>query len=309
MFNALHIPVLAKESTKVMMTASKGLYLDATAGFGGHTQLILESLDNQGHLIAADRDQDSIAYLKSKFSHPQLTILKSNFKSLRTEISQPDRSFAFDGIIADLGVSSHQLDSKDRGFSFKKDAELDMRMDQSTGISAKDWINRAPEDEISGVIWKYGEESYSRRIAKAIIEQRSIKPFSSTLELADLIYQLKKHSIKKEKKHPATKTFQAIRIHINDELGELRSLLDFSLEHLKPGGRIVIISFHSLEDRIVKRFFRDNSRIDPNLSKLPNIEDTSKLKVILKKIKPSDEEIKINPRARSAILRAAEKIQ
>tara|TARA_B100000749_G_C18446778_1_gene474591 strand:- start:1764 stop:2693 length:930 start_codon:yes stop_codon:yes gene_type:complete len=309
MFKALHIPVLAKESTKVMMTASKGLYLDATAGFGGHTQLILESLDNQGHLIAADRDQDSIAYLKSKFSHPQLTILKSNFKSLRTEISQTDRSFAFDGIIADLGVSSHQLDSKERGFSFKKDAELDMRMDQSTGISAKDWINTAAEDEISGVIWKYGEESYSRRIAKAIIEQRSIKPFSSTLELADLIYQLKKHSIKKEKKHPATKTFQAIRIHINDELEELRSLLDFGLERLKPGGRIVIISFHSLEDRIVKRFFRDNSRIDPNLSKLPNIEDTSKLKVILKKIKPSDEEIKINPRARSAILRAAEKIK
>jgi len=309
MFKALHIPVLAKESTKVMMTASKGLYLDATAGFGGHTQLILESLDNQGHLIAADRDQDSIAYLKSKFSHPQLTILKSNFKSLRTEISQTDRSFSFDGIIADLGVSSHQLDSKERGFSFKKDAELDMRMDQSTGISAKDWINTAAEDEISGVIWKYGEESYSRRIAKAIIEQRSIKPLSSTLELADLIYQLKKHSIKKEKKHPATKTFQAIRIHINDELEELRSLLDFSLERLKPGGRIVIISFHSLEDRIVKRFFRDNSRIDPNLSKLPNIEDTSKLKVILKKIKPSDEEIKINPRARSAILRAAEKIK
>mgnify|MGYP000323572744 FL=1 len=309
MFKALHIPVLAKESTKVMMTASKGLYLDATAGFGGHTQLILESLDNQGHLIAADRDQDSIAYLKSKFSHPQLTILKSNFKSLRTEISQTDRSFSFDGIIADLGVSSHQLDSKERGFSFKKDAELDMRMDQSTGISAKDWINTAAEDEISGVIWKYGEESYSRRIAKAIIEQRSIKPFSSTFELADLVYQLKKYSIKKEKKHPATKTFQAIRIHINDELEELRSLLDFSLEHLKPGGRIVIISFHSLEDRIVKRFFRDNSRIDPNLSKLPNIEDTSKLKVILKKIKPSDEEIKINPRARSAILRAAEKIK
>ena len=309
MFKALHIPVLAKESTKVMMTASKGLYLDATAGFGGHTQLILEGLGNQGHLIAADRDQDSIAYLKSKFSHPQLTILKSNFKSLRTEITQPDCSFAFDGIIADLGVSSHQLDSKERGFSFKKDAELDMRMDQSTGISAKDWINTAAEDEISGVIWKYGEESYSRRIAKAIIEQRSIKPFSSTLELADLIYQLKKHSIKKEKKHPATKTFQAIRIHINDELEELRSLLDFSLERLKPGGRIVIISFHSLEDRIVKRFFRNNSRIDPNLSKLPNIEDTSKLKVILKKIKPSDEEIKINPRARSAILRAAEKIK
>jgi len=309
MFKALHIPVLAKESTKVMMTASKGLYLDATAGFGGHTQLILESLDNQGHLIAADRDQDSIAYLKSKFSHPQLTILKSNFKSLRTEISQTDRSFSFDGIIADLGVSSHQLDSKERGFSFKKDAELDMRMDQSTGISAKDWINTAAEDEISGVIWKYGEESYSRRIAKAIIEQRSIKPFSSTFELADLVYQLKKYSIKKEKKHPATKTFQAIRIHINDELEELRSLLDFGLERLKPGGRIVIISFHSLEDRIVKRFFRNNSRIDPNLSKLPNIEDTSKLKVILKKIKPSDEEIKINPRARSAILRAAEKIK
>ena len=309
MLNAFHVPVLAKESTKVLMTASKGLYLDTTAGFGGHMQLILESLGNRGHLIAADRDQDSIAYLKSEFSDPRLTIIKTNFKGLRQEIDQLDHSFAFDGIIADLGVSSHQLDSKDRGFSFKKDADLDMRMDQSTGISAKNWINTAAEDEISDVIWKYGEESYSRKIAKAIIEQRSIRPISSTLEFADLIYQLKKYSKKKEKKHPATKTFQAIRIHINDELEELRSLLDFSLEHLKPGGRIVIISFHSLEDRIVKRFFRNNSRIDPNLSKLPNIEDTSKLKVILKKIKPSDEEIKINPRARSAILRAAEKIK
>ena len=309
MLNAFHVPVLAKESTKVLMTASKGLYLDTTAGFGGHMQLILESLGNRGHLIAADRDQDSIAYLKSQFSDPQLTIIKSNFKGLRQEIDQLDHSFAFDGIIADLGVSSHQLDSKDRGFSFKKDADLDMRMDQSTGISAKNWINTAAEDEISDVIWKYGEESYSRKIAKAIIEQRSIRPISTTLEFADLIYQLKKYSKKKEKKHPATKTFQAIRIHINDELEELRSLLDFSLEYLKPGGRIVIISFHSLEDRIVKRFFRDNSRIDPNLSKLPNLEDTSRLKVILKKIKPSDEEIKVNPRARSAILRAAEKIK
>ncbi|MFL2561340.1 MAG: 16S rRNA (cytosine(1402)-N(4))-methyltransferase RsmH [Gammaproteobacteria bacterium] len=309
MLNAFHVPVLAKESTKVLMTASKGLYLDTTAGFGGHMQLILESLGNRGHLIAADRDQDSIAYLKSEFSDPRLTIIKTNFKGLRQEIDQLDHSFAFDGIIADLGVSSHQLDSKDRGFSFKKDADLDMRMDQSTGISAKNWINTAAEDEISDVIWKYGEESYSRKIAKAIIEQRSIRPISSTLEFADLIYQLKKYSKKKEKKHPATKTFQAIRIHINDELEELRSLLDFSLEYLKPGGRIVIISFHSLEDRIVKRFFRDNSRIDPNLSKLPNLEDTSRLKVILKKVKPSDEEIKVNPRARSAILRAAEKIK
>ena len=309
MLNAFHVPVLAKESTKVLMTASKGLYLDTTAGFGGHMQLILESLGNRGHLIAADRDQDSIAYLKSEFSDPRLTIIKTNFKGLRQEIDQLDHSFAFDGIIADLGVSSHQLDSKDRGFSFKKDAKLDMRMDQSTGISAKDWINTAAEDEISDVIWKYGEESYSRKIAKAIIEQRSIRPISSTLEFSDLIYQLKKYSKKKEKKHPATKTFQAIRIHINDELQELRSLLDFSLECLKPGGRIVIISFHSLEDRIVKRFFRDNSRIDPNLSKLPNLEDTSRLKVILKKVKPSDEEIKVNPRARSAILRAAEKIK
>ena len=307
MFNAYHTPVLAKESTKIIITSQDGLYLDATAGFGGHTQLILDSLDEQGHLLATDRDQDSIDYLESQFSHPQLTILKSNFKGLRKEINQLDPSFTFDGIIADLGVSSHQLDSVERGFSFKRNAELDMRMDQTTGISAKDWINAAAEEEISGVIWKYGEEAYSRKIAKAIIEQRSIKPLTSTLELADLIYEVKKHSMKKEKKHPATKTFQAIRIHINDELEELRSLLDFSLEHLKPGGRIAIISFHSLEDRIVKRFFRDNSRIDPNLSKLPNIEDMSKLKVILKKIKSSDEEIKTNPRARSAILRAAEK--
>ena len=208
-------------------------------------------------------------------------------------------------------MSSHQLDSKDRGFSFKKDAELDMRMDQSTGISAKDWISAAAEDEISRVIWKYGEESYSRKIAKAIIEQRNIKPFSSTLELADLIYQLKKHSRKKEKKHPATKTFQAIRIYINQEIDQLQMLLNYSLDVLQIGGRLCVISFHSLEDRMVKKFFRNLSRLDPNLSKLPNLnsEHSVNYKIVARRIKPSQNEININPRARSAVLRVVEKVK
>ena len=313
MLNAFHVPVLAKESTKVLMTASKGLYLDTTAGFGGHMQLILESLGNRGHLIAADRDQDSIAYLKSEFSDPRLTIIKTNFKGLRQEIDQLDHSFAFDGIIADLGVSSHQLDSKDRGFSFKKDADLDMRMDQSTGISAKNWINTAAEDEISDVIWKYGEESYSRKIAKAIIDYKKKKRIERTLELVEIIKSVKKPS-KKKFINPATKTFQAIRIYINNEIEELKNGLISAINILRRKGRLIVISFHSLEDRIVKNFFNKYSGKIYNKSRYlpqpePNNTIRTNLKIITKKvIKPMKEEIELNYYSRSAKLRVVEKI-
>ena len=307
MNNALHIPVLSKEVINSVITDTEGDYLDVTAGFGGHTKLILEKLTENGTLIASDIDQDSINYMKSKFSDPKLTILKSSFKKLEENIGDLGVPKLFDGIIADLGVSSYQLDTHNRGFSFMNDGELDMRMDQQNGISAKEWINTASEEQISRIIWELGEETYSRKIAQRIIEERKNKAINRTSELSELIRNVKKHN-KKEKRHPATKTFQAIRIHINQELKQLRCLLDFCLERTRKGGRISIISFHSLEDRIVKRFFRDNSRVDPRFAKLPNIDENYKLKIISKKIRASDEEIRNNPRSRSAILRTAEKL-
>ena len=308
MSNAIHTPVLSKEAIDSLVTKPEGFYLDATAGFGGHTKLILERLSKEGRLIASDRDKDSISYIHKKISDPKLIVLKSSFKELNQKIGALEVTESFDGIIADLGVSSYQLDTSERGFSFMKDADLDMRMDQGESVSAKDWINSASKEEITKVIWELGEETYSRKIAESIFEQRKTKPINRTSQLAKLILDVKRNN-KKEKRHPATKTFQAIRMHINQELDQLRSLLDFCLERTKKGGRISIISFHSLEDRVVKRFFRDNSRIDPRLAKLPNIDADYKLKIILKKIKASDEEIKNNPRSRSAILRTAEKMK
>lgn len=307
MVNAIHTPVLPKQAIDSIITNPEGIYLDATVGFGGHTELILQRLTQGGRLIVSDRDQDSINYIRSKISSQKLTVIKSSFKDLGVTIDKLQGPKFFDGIIADLGVSSYQLDTAERGFSFMKDADLDMRMDQRDGISAKDWINSASQKEINKIIWELGEETYSGKIAERIVEQRNIKSINRTSELAELIQNVKRHN-KKEKRHPATKTFQAIRMHINQELEELRSFLDFCLERTAKGGRISIISFHSLEDRMVKRFFRDKSRIDPKLAKLPNINDDSELKVIHKKIRASDEEIKNNPRSRSAILRTAEKL-
>ena len=308
MSNAIHKPVLSKKAIDSLVIKPEGIYLDVTAGFGGHTKLILERLSEKGRLIAADRDKDSINYINSKISSPKLTVLKSSFKELDEKIDALEATDFFDGIIADLGVSSYQLDTSERGFSFMKDADLDMRMDQDESFSARDWINAANKEEIAKVIWELGEETYSRKIAESIIEERNIQPINRTSQLAKLIQHVKRNNAK-EKRHPATKTFQAIRMHINQEISQLRSLLDFSLERTATGGRISIISFHSLEDRIVKRFFRDNSRIDPKLAKLPNIDADFKLKIILKKIKASDKEIKNNPRSRSAILRTAEKLE
>ncbi|MBT5217760.1 MAG: 16S rRNA (cytosine(1402)-N(4))-methyltransferase RsmH, partial [Gammaproteobacteria bacterium] len=244
----------------------------------------------------------------NRFSeNPNINIIKSNFSQICQALKKENIEFKFDGIIADLGMSSFQLDNSERGFSFMRNGKLDMRMDQQQNLIAKDWINTAPENEIANVIWRFGEESSSRKIAKEIVKKRKKKLIETTEELAEIITDVKKNTAYKNKKHPATKTFQGIRIFINNELEELKLFLDNSLELLNPKGRLCIISFHSLEDRIVKRFFRDNSRIDPNLAKLPNMQDTSMLKVIAKKIKPTESEIIHNPRARSAVLRVAER--
>jgi len=301
---SMHIPVLTEEVIINLLHDKDGRYLDVTSGFGGHSTAILEQL-NHGSLIATDQDPDAIKYLKNKFeSEKRITIHQSRF----SDLAQLLHSENFDGILADIGVSSYQLDNSERGFSFMKDGPLDMRMNQNIGEDASSWLSNASEKEISNVIWKYGEERKANRIAKAIVEARKNIEIRSTKELAEIILEEVPRRFN-DKKHPATKTFQAIRIFINNELEELDLLLNFILKHLKTGGRACIISFHSLEDRMVKRFFRDHSRQDPKLSKLPNLVDDSVFKLVTKAIKPSDKEININPRSRSAILRVIERVK
>ena len=301
---SFHIPVLTEEVIHFLLLKKNGNYLDATSGFGRHSAAILEQLVG-GSLISTDQDPEAISYLKSKFkSEERLSIHQARFSELDKLLSAND----FDGILADIGVSSHQLNTAKRGFSFMNDGPLDMRMNQNIGEDASSWLSNASEKEISNILWKYGEERKAKRIAKAIVEARKNNTIKSTKDLAKIILEEVPRRFN-DKKHPATKTFQAIRIFINNELEELELLLDFTLKHLKIGGRACIISFHSLEDRIVKRFFRDHSRRDPRLSKLPNLADDSSFKLVSKAIKPSDREININPRSRSAKLRVIERIR
>jgi 16S rRNA (cytosine1402-N4)-methyltransferase len=301
---SFHIPVLTEEVIDLLLVKKSGTFLDVTSGFGGHSAAILEEL-NGGSLIATDQDPEAIRFLKSKFkTEERISIHQARFSELHKLFSAND----FDGILADIGVSSYQLDTAERGFSFMKDGPLDMRMNQNIGEDASSWLNNAPEQEISNIIWKYGEEKKAKRIAKAIVEARKSFKIRTTKELAEIILEETPRRFN-DKKHPATKTFQAIRIFINNELEELDLLLDFASKHLKIGGRTCIISFHSLEDRMVKRFFRDHSRLDPKLSKLPNLADDSSFKLVTKAIKPSENEMNINPRSRSATLRVIERIK
>ena len=301
---SFHIPVLTEEVIEFLLIKKNGTFLDVTSGFGGHSAAILEEL-NGGSLIATDQDPEAISFLKSKFkTEERISIHQARFSELPKLFGAND----FDGILADIGVSSYQLDTAERGFSFMKDGPLDMRMNQNIGEDASSWLNNAPEQEISNIIWKYGEEKKAKRIAKAIVEARKSFKIRTTKELAEIILEETPRRFN-DKKHPATKTFQAIRIFINNELEELDLLLDFTSKHLKIGGRTCIISFHSLEDRMVKRFFRDHSRRDPKLSKLPNLADDSSFKLVTKAIKPSENEMNINPRSRSATLRVIERIK
>ena len=301
---SFHIPVLTEEVIEFLLVKKNGTFLDVTSGFGGHSAAILEELDG-GSLIATDQDPEAVRFLKSKFiTEERISIHQARFSELHKLFSANN----FDGILADIGVSSYQLDTAERGFSFMKDGPLDMRMNQNIGEDASSWLNNASEQEISNIIWKYGEEKKAKRIAKAIVEARKSFKIRTTKELAEIILEETPRRFN-DKKHPATKTFQAIRIFINNELEELDLLLDFISKHLKIGGRTCIISFHSLEDRMVKRFFRDHSRRDPKLSKLPNLADDSLFKLVTKAIKPSENEMNINPRSRSATLRVIERIK
>ena len=288
----LHEAVMVEEVVNNLIINSSGRYLDCTFGVGGHSRAILNRLDELGNLIAFERDSRS---------RNKAEILRSKDKRLnffQTEFSKVGETLEtrnLDGLLADLGISSFQLDDAKRGFSFNQIGSLDMRMNQDSGVTAEDWINGATKKELEDIFWHLGEDRNSRRIAKRIIITREKRRITNTKELSEIILST---SRKRTKRHPATNIFRAIRMHINGEIQELKDLLAKSEKVLNIGGRIAIISFHSIEDRLVKRFFQGKDR-----------QDNSRLKAITKKpIKPTDEEIKKNPRSRSAILRVAEKV-
>ena len=286
-----HAPVMINESIDSLMLNKSGAYLDCTFGLGGHSKEILKRLNSDGTLNSIDQDQTVIKYAKK--------IQDSRFKFQYSKFSEIGELFLnkkFDGILFDLGVSSLQLDDATRGFSFQKNGKLDMRMDQTNKVSALDWINNAKEKEIADIFYYLGEERKSRLFAKRIIEKRKNELIESTEELAEIAFAGKKYG--NSKKHPATNIFRAIRIFINNELEELKQALLASIDLLQDKGRLVVISFHSMEDRIVKNFLK---------GKLENIEFENSIKIIGKIIKPTQEEINLNPRSRSAVLRVGEK--
>ena len=305
----IHQPVLFNEIMEGLAIRQNGIYVDATFGRGGHSFGLLQRLGPEGHLLAIDKDTEAIAAsAKSPFSDDcRFSVVHETFASIEKVIRNRKWYGKVDGIILDLGVSSPQLDNPKRGFSFTKDGPLDMRMNQKQDIDAATWLNHASKEDIRCVLWNYGEERYAKNIAEAIIKAREEKPIIRTLQLRKIIVKASpRHEIKK---HPATRTFQAIRIFINHELDELHECLSQCLEILAIKGRLCVISFHSLEDRIVKSFIQKESR-DLLPRELPIL--ASEIKHRLKKIgtliKPTDMEIRENRRARSARLRIVEKL-
>lgn len=308
-----HTTVLLAESIAGLAIKNSGIYVDATFGRGGHSRAILEKLGPHGRLVAIDLDPAAIAVAKAEpfFSDPRFEIEQASFSSLEAIISKRGWRERVDGVLLDLGVSSPQLDDPLRGFSFLRDGPLDMRMNPSQGIDAATWINQATAEEIADVLYQYGEEKFSRRIAKAIVRARETARITTTLQLSVII---EKANPKWEKnKHPATRSFQAIRIFINQELAALETVLPQIVEVLSSGGRMCVITFHSLEDRIVKQFIQRESTGESYPAHLPMTEKQlqalrkTRLRKIGKSIAPSEDEVKFNPRARSARLRVAEK--
>lgn len=306
-----HLPVMYAEALQQLAIKKDGIYIDCTFGRGGHSQGILNLLGQNGQLLAFDRDSDAINsdYAQAMLTDERFKLMHSCFSELENIINSVNLSGKVDGILLDLGVSSPQLDNPERGFSFLRDGFLDMRMDGNAGISAEQWLASVDENDLIKILFDYGEERFARRIARAIVEKRAESPIKTTRQLSELIEN--SIPIREKHKHPATRTFQAIRIEINRELDELKAVLEQSVRVLGPGGRLVVISFHSLEDRIVKRFIRDESGAKYNLGKLPIKEaDIAKgsLKRLGKALKASKQEISQNPRARSAIMRVAERV-
>ena len=301
-----HRPVLLEEVVEAMNIHEDGYYLDATAGRGGHVAAILNKLDSRGRILAIDRDPQAVAAVTERFKQdPRVTVLQANFSSLAEIMQQGD---CFSGILFDFGVSSPQLDDASRGFSFMHDGPLDMRMNPADYPSAAEWLATAEMYEIRDVLRRYGEERHAHRIARAIVDQREQKPLQTTAQLVALIEEVVPG--REQGKHPATRSFQAIRIRVNRELEEIAEVLPVALDALCDGGRLLAISFHSLEDRLVKRFMRDEARGDDLPSEIPirDAERNPHLRLIGKPVRASDVEVAQNPRARSAILRVAERL-
>ena len=299
-----HVPVLFAQVMEGLAVKADGTYLDGTFGRGGHARGVLQRLGPGGRLLLMDKDPEAIAVAGREFGgDARVAIHRGSFAGLARWNATDD---GLDGVLLDLGVSSPQLDVAERGFSFGKDGPLDMRMDPDSGESAAQWLNRAEEREIADVLWTYGEERQSRRIARAILARRANQPFARTAELAELIASVMPRG--KDKIHPATRSFQAIRIHINRELADLEAGLDAAMARLKPGGRLAVISFHSLEDRIVKQFMNRHAKAPPSNRRLPEaVAFVPTLDLIGGAIKAEDDELAVNPRSRSAVLRVAEK--
>ena len=305
----VHHPVLLEEALDALAIKPAGIYIDGTFGRGGHSRAILGLLGPQGRLLAIDKDPAAVQVAHEEFTADQrFTIQRGSFAMLKRMVEQTGVAKRVDGILLDLGVSSPQLDDADRGFSFLKDGPLDMRMDPETGRSAAQWLDHAPEQEIVRVLKEYGEERFARRIARAIVTARAEHPIASTKRLAEIVSAANPKW--EQGKHPATRTFQAVRIHINRELEDLEAGLEQSVELLAGGGRLVVISFHSLEDRCVKRFIQREARGGDLPPDLPLTQDqlAIRLRPVGKAIRPDAEEITANPRARSAVLRVAERV-
>ncbi len=304
----LHRPVLVSEVLDALRVKPNGFYIDGTFGRGGHARAVLERLGPGGRLLAFDKDPQAVAFATRRFADESRLLMRpGSFINLASVVSELGWQGKVDGILFDLGVSSPQLDDAERGFSFLKPGPLDMRMNPEAGMSASQWLAQASEREIAEVLWKYGEERYSRRIARSIVAVRETAPIATTEQLAELIAQ----SVpgRERHKHPATRSFQAIRIFINRELEELESALPQAVDALAPGGRLAVISFHSLEDRIVKRFIRDQQRgpqLPPDLPVLPTAY-APRLRAVGKPVYPGAQEVENNARARSAVLRVAER--
>ena len=303
-----HEAVMLHEAVDSLVTEANGIYVDATYGRGGHSDAILKRLGQHGKLFAFDCDSDAIAAAKPKYAgESQFELIESCFSKIRSELNSRCPSIEVSGIIADLGVSSPQLDHPERGFSFLREGPLDMRMNRNEGDSAQVWLHNVSEKSLADIIFTLGEERYARRIARAIVTARSASPIETTAQLAGIVSQ--SVPTNQKHKHPATRTFLAIRMTVNQELEKLEKFLPQCVDLLKTGGRLVIITFHSLEDRLVKRFIRDAAIGAPGPRGVPfrSADFKPTLRAVGKARRPGADEIRMNRRARSAMMRVAER--
>lgn len=306
-----HTSVLLNESINALIKDKDGIYVDCTLGGAGHSAAIAGELNSNGWLVAIDQDPAAIAAGNKRLSSAgcKVSIVQNNFRNIGAVLDELNIE-KVDGILFDLGVSSHQLDTPERGFSYMQDAALDMRMDPLADLSAAEVVNQYSEQKLTKIISEYGEDRWAKRIAQFIVKERAIKPVNTTYDLVEIIKKAIPAAARRDGPHPAKRTFQAIRIEVNNELGILRETFEMGIKRLKVGGRICIITFHSLEDRIAKQTFSDAAKkcVCPKEFPICMCKTEPQVKLVGKAIEPNENEVEINPRARSARLRVAEKV-